>query len=581
MPSLSLPDPGETPTPASIASFEALQLFVDRCCKVDPDFRVSADNAATLVSICHRLDGIPLAIELAAARVRSLSVEELNRRLDHRFRLLTGGSRTALPRQQTLRSLIDWSYDLLRDPERLLLQRLSVFAGGWTLEAAESICTGGNVEEVAVLDLLTSLIDKSLVVVEQSDARFRYRLLETVRQYARERLVEGGGAEAIRERHRDYFVALAEEEDNKLLGAEQAEALRRLEDEHDNLRSALEWSHVAAPAQEDLRLCGAMQRFWFTRGYLAEGRQWCARILAKGAPATPTLEYARAVNAAGSLAWHQTDFAAARPLLEQGLAISRGLGDRLGLARSLNNLGSLAFEQGDYPAAQTLYEESLAVWRELGDRRGAAGVLGNLALVAWERGDLVAARTLAQESLTLSREVGDEGRVADALSILGNIACDEGDLAMARALNQESLAIGRELGDRDAIATALYSVGIAAFLGGEYEDARPLFQEALAIRRELGDRLGLARVLEGAAALAAAQGDSLGPARTWGAAERLREELGSPMSPNELPRTDRYIAMARAATGDQDTFERAWRQGREMPLDEAIARAFSHADAGV
>ena len=188
-----------------------------------PDFRVTSENAATLVSICHRLDGIPLAIELAAARVRSLSVEELNRRLDHRFRLLTGGSRTALPRQQTLRSLIDWSYDLLHDPEKLLLQRLSVFAGGWTLEAAECVCAGGDVEDGAVLDLLTSLIDKSLVAVDQSDARSRYRLLETVRQYARERLVESGGAEAIRERHRDYFVALAEEADNKLLGAEQAD----------------------------------------------------------------------------------------------------------------------------------------------------------------------------------------------------------------------------------------------------------------------------------------------------------------------------------------------------------------------
>ena len=406
VPSLSLPDPKETPTPASIASFEALQLFVDRCLKVDADFRVTGENAATLVSICHRLDGIPLAIELAAARVRSLSVEELNRRLDHRFRLLTGGSRTALPRQQTLRSLIDWSYDLLHDPEKLLLQRLSVFAGGWTLEAAECVCAGGDVEDGAVLDLLTSLIDKSLVAVDQSDARFRYRLLETVRQYARERLVESGGAEAIRARHRDYFVALAEEADNKLLGAEQADALRRLEDEHDNLRLALEWSHEEAPAQEDLRLCGAMHRFWFTRGYVAEGRQWCARILAKGVPAEPTLEYARVVNAAGSLAWHQTDFRAARPLLEQGLALSRGLDDRLGLARSLNNLGSLAFEQGDYPAAQTLYEESLALWRELGDRRGEAGLLGNLALVAWERGDLVAARTLAQESLTLITRSG-------------------------------------------------------------------------------------------------------------------------------------------------------------------------------
>ena len=578
VPSLSLPDPKEAPTPASIASFEALQLFVDRCLKVDADFRVTRDNAATLASICHRLDGIPLAIELAAARVRSLSVEEINRRLDHRFRLLTGGSRTALPRQQTLRSLIDWSYDLLHDPEKLLLQRLSVFAGGWTLEAAEVICAGGDVEDGAVLDLLSSLIDKSLVAVEQSDTRFRYRLLETVRQYAREHLVESGGAEAIRERHRDYFVVLAEESDKKLLGAEQADALRLFEKEHDNLRLALEWSHAEAPAQEDFRLCGAMHRFWFTHGYLAEGRQWCARILAKGAPATPTLEYVRAVNAAGSLAWHQTDFSAARPLLEQSLALSRALDDRWGLARVLNNLGCLAIEQGDYPAARTLFEESLALWRELGDRRGAAGLLGNLALVAYECDDLVAALPLAHESLTLAREVADQGRVADALSILGNIARDQGDLATAWALNEESLVIGRELGDRDCIATALYGLGLVALLRGEYGDARTLFQEALAIRRELGDRLGLARVLEGAAALAAAQGDSLGPPRTWGAAERLREELGSPMSPNERPRNDRYAAVACAAASDQGAFDRAWRQGREMPLDEAIALAFNQAD---
>jgi tetratricopeptide (TPR) repeat protein len=425
-----------------------------------------------------------------------------------------------------------------------------------------------------VLDLLTSLIDKSLVTFEQSEARSRYRLLETVRQYARERLVESGGAEAIRARHRDYFVALAEEADDKLLGAEQADSLRRLEDEHDNLRLALEWSHAEAPAREDLRLCAAMHRFWLTRGYAAEGRQWCARMLAKGVSTEPTLEYARVVNAAGSLAWYQTDFRAARPLLEQGLALSRGLDDRLGLARSLNNLGSLAFEQGDYPAAQTLYEESLAVWRELGDQRGAAGLLGNLALVAWERGDLVAARTLAQESLALSREVEDQGRVADALSILGNVACDQGDLATAWAQNQESLAIGRELGDRDCIATALYSMGVVAFLRGELGDARSLYGEAIGIRREIGDRLGLVRVLEGIAALAAARGDSLAAARTWGAAERLREELGSPVSPNERPRNDRYVAMARAATSDEGAFDRAWLQGHKMPLNEAIELAF-------
>jgi predicted ATPase/class 3 adenylate cyclase len=574
VPSLSLPEPNDTHTPASIAPFEALQLFVDRSVNVRGDFRVTHENAATLVSICHRLDGIPLAIELAAARVRSLSVEEINRRLDHRFRLLTGGSRTALPRQQTLRSMIDWSYDLLHDDEKLLMRRLSVFAGGWTLEAAERICASDQIEDSEVLDLLTSLIDKSLVAVEHSDACFRYRLLETVRQYARERLVESGGAEAIRERHRDYFLALVEEADGKLLGAEQAHWLRRLEEEHGNLRSALEWSHGEARAQEDVRLCGAMHRFWFTRGYVAEGRQWCARILAKGAPPQPTLEYARVLNVAGSLAFHQTDYPAARTLLEQSLALSRALDHRKGIALALNNLGAVAIEQGDHPAARALYEESLALLRELGDRPVAAGVLGNLAMVAYECGDLHAARTLSQESLALSRELGDQGRVADALNTLGNVACDLGDFTAAWALSQESLAIGRELGDRDCIATSSKNLGVVAFMRGQFGEARLLYGEAVAIRLELGDRLGVARALEGVAAIAAAQGDSTAAARTWGAAERLREEIGSPILPNERSRNEKYATTARQSAADAGAFDRAWQQGREMPLNEAIELAF-------
>ena len=508
VPSLALPDPKKAHTPVSVAQFEAVQLFIDRALLARPDFQLTAQNASRLASVCFRLDGIPLAIELAAARVRSLSVEEINRRLDHRFRLLTGGSRAALPRQQTLRSLIDWSYDLLQDSEKLLLRRLSVFAGGWTLDAADRICAGDEVEDGEVLDLLTSLIDKSLVAVDESEAGFRYRLLETVRQYARERLVESGGTEAIRTRHRDYFLAFADEADKKLLGAEQADWLRRLEKEHDNLRSALEWSDAEAQAQEDLRLCAAMHRFWFTRGYVAEGRQWCARIFAKGAPAQPTLEYARALNVAGSLAFHQTDYPAARTLLEQSLALSRVLDHRKGIALALNNLGAVAIEQGDHPTARALYEESLALLRELGDRHVAAGVLGNLAMVAHECGDLDDARTLSQESLALSRELGDQGRVADALNTLGNVACDLGDLTTAWSLSQESLAIGRELGDRDCIAMSSKNLGAVAFMRGQFGEARSLYREAVAIRLELGDRLGIARALEGAAAIAAAEGNS-------------------------------------------------------------------------
>ncbi len=261
VPSLSQPDPKQRHTPASVATFEAVQLFTDRALLARTDFQVTDQNASTVASICFRLDGIPLAIELAAARVRSLSADEINSKLDERFRLLTGGPRTALPRQQTLRSLIDWSYDLLRDPEKLLLQRLSVFAGGWLLEAAEQVCAYDGVEARDVLDLLTSLCDKSLVVVEQNDGDSRYRLLETVRQYSRERLLESGSGEAVRDQHRDYFLTLAEEVGPRLAGGDQAVWLRRLEAEHDNLRSSLEWSNAAAGPETGLRFCVALGQF--------------------------------------------------------------------------------------------------------------------------------------------------------------------------------------------------------------------------------------------------------------------------------------------------------------------------------
>ena len=245
VPSLSLPDRKQAPTPQSLSIYESVQLFIDRALLVRSDFQVTNQNAPALASVCYHLDGIPLAIELAAARVRSLSVEEIDGKLDERFRLLTGGSRTALPRQQTLRSLIDWSYDLLREPEKLFLQRLSVFAGGWTLAVAQEVCAGEGIEQRDVLDLQSSLADKSLVLAEPTDGHTRYRLLETVRQYATERLAETGAREALRERHRDYFLALAEEAAPKLEGAEQAAWLQRLEKEYENLRASLEWSLAA------------------------------------------------------------------------------------------------------------------------------------------------------------------------------------------------------------------------------------------------------------------------------------------------------------------------------------------------
>jgi predicted ATPase/class 3 adenylate cyclase len=579
VPSLSLPDLKGSHAPETIAQFEAVQLFADRALLARADFQLTKQNAATVASICYRLDGIPLAIELAATRVRSLSVEEIDGKLDQRFRLLTGGSRTALPRQQTLRSLIDWSYDLLQDPEKLLLQRLSVFAGGWTLEAAEHVCAGEGMESSEVLDLLTSVADKSLVITEQNDERYRYRLLETVRQYARERLMEAGAGEALRGRHRDYFRALSEEAEPKLMGAQQAAWLQRLVDEHDNLRSALEWSLVATGSDTGLRLCGALQRFWWARGYLSEGREWCVRILGKAGAETRTRERAKALNTAGVLAYHQSDYIAARALNEESLRIQRELDDRRGMANSLNNLGNVAWDRGDHAAARALHQESLMIMRELGDRWGTARSLNNLGNVTWDEGDYAGARALHEESLAIWRELGDRGVIAASLFNLGIVAYALHDYPGAEALYEESLAIAREMGYQQRIASALNELGQLDTDRGDFASAKARHEEGLAIGRELGDKRGIAFALEGLAAVVAALGSSARAARIWGAAERLRAEVGSPVLPKDKPDYDRRVTAARTAAANDAAFDRAWQDGRALTLEHAVEFALQETAA--
>jgi len=535
VPSLTVPGPSDNVAPDGLLAYEGARLFVARAKLARPDFDLTVENASGVASICTRLDGIPLAIELAAPRLRSMSVVELSQGLDHRFALLIGGSRTALPRQRTLRSTIDWSYDLLREPEKVLLQRLSVFAGGWTLAAAEAVCAGAGIEQGDVLELLTSLADKSLVVPEQGDAQTRYRLLETVRQYAREKLDDDDGSAAVRLRHRDYFLALAEEADSKLKGAEQPGWLRRLQEEHDNLRAGLEWSLVEAEPKGGLRLCGALQRFWWTRGHFTEGRQWCTRVLRKAGAEERTRDRAKVLNEAGGLAFHQGDFPAARALLEESLAILRELGDRPGIAVSLNTLGNVVCEQADYPAGRAMYEQSLAIHRELGERHGIALVLGNMGSEAVNQGDYPAAKAMLEESLAIRRELGDRSGIAGALSNLGHVALNQGDHPAARALYEESMSICREIGERQVIP---YPV-------------------------------------EGLAAVAASLHDSLRAARIWGAAERSRAEIGAPLSPNERPGYDRRVAAARIASGDDAAFDRAWEEGRCLTLDQAIELALA------
>jgi predicted ATPase/class 3 adenylate cyclase len=570
VPSLTTPDPKLEATPERLLQFESARLYVDRAQQTMPRFAVTEQNAPALASVCRRLDGIPLAIELAAARMRSMSVEELDRRLDQRFRIVTGGARTAPRRQQTLRALIDWSYDLLDDSEKNLLCRVAAFSGGCTLQAAETVCAGDGIEEWEVLDLLTSLSDKSLVVAEEHDIATRYHLLETVRQYAGERLMESGTGKAVREGHRNHFLALAEEAESELMGAAQAKWLERLEVEHENLRAALEWSLAAAESAGGLRLCGALWRFWWTRGHLSEGREWCQRALGKAGGDERTAERAKVLYAAGAMAYYQGDYPSARARSEESLAIRRQLGDRRGLASSLNILGNVAVDQGDFASAQTLFEESLAIDRELGDQRGIAAMLSNLGSVAQNKGDYQAAATLYEESLAIIRELGDRGGIAIVLICLGLAACGEKDYPAARMRLEESLAIGRELGDRRNMAMSLTSLGYVADEQGDFVSACALYQEGLVIQRELGDMGGVPTSLEGLAATVAALDDALGAARIWGAAERLREEIGSPMAPNERPRYHRRVAAARAALGDDVSFDRAWQDGRALTRSRAI-----------
>jgi predicted ATPase/class 3 adenylate cyclase len=531
VPSLSLPPPSGKQTADAIASFEAVQLFVDRAALVRPGFALSDENAAPIASICFRLDGIPLAIELAAARVRTLSVPEIDARLNERFRLLTGGSRTALPRQQTLRSLIDWSYDLLNAPAKQMLQRLSVFAGGWTLEAAEHVCADDDTPAADVLDLLTSLADKSLVAFDAERSESRYRLVETVRQYAREKLMESGAGETVRDRHLDYFVTLAELAEPKLMGAEQTMWLRRLEDEHDNLRAALEWSVATDIGGRALRLCGALQRFWIMHGHGTEGRQWCTRVLSVEPSAAGTLARSKALNCAGLLAYHQLDYDEARRLLEESLAIRRAAGDSRGVAVSLNNLGMVALDQGDLAAARAMHEQSLALARELGNRNGIARSLGNLGMVASEQRDFGTARVLFEECLAIMRQLGDRDGTAIALHSLGGVACDQGQFDASVAYYLESLELLRELGHRPRITYSLAE---------------------------------LARV-------SSALGDAALAGSLWGAAERAREELG--MSPQtEGDEHAAQIAAARATLGGE-AFDHAWHDGRALSTEQAVELA--------
>ena len=568
---LPLPDPQADAK--SIARSDAVQLFTERARQHRPDSIWMAAGARAVAEICVRLDGIPLALELAAARVAVLPVEQILRLLTERFRLLTSGDRE-LPRHQTLRAMIDWSYDLLDGAEKDLFARLSVFAGGWTLEAASEVCSEESIAKDDVVYVLIGLIEQSLVVADEDGDR--YRMLETVREYAKEKLEESAIGDAEREpwrdRHLAYFLALAEEAEPKLNGAQQRTWLERLEREHDNLRSALAWAAAGGDAVSGMRLASACWRFWFIRGYAREGLSWLSGILAVVPARQATAHRAKALASAATMARAMSDFSKARTLYEEALSIYRELDVQRGVAAALGNLAMVSGDQGDYSAAIARHVESLAIWRELGDQGGIARTLLALGEVVYAQGDERAAESLYEQSLAIERELGDQRGIAVILNNLGMVAYYRNDYSAARSLHEEALVIRREIGERGGIAHSLANLGTVAYEQGDYPSSRALLTDSLAIRRELADRLGIAESLEALAGLAFALRRPGPGARLCGQAARLREEIGSPLAPWERSRYDRQIASGRASIGN-DAFDLAWQEGHAMTLEQLIELA--------
>jgi len=573
VPPLALPDPRSLPPLEILLQYPAVALLVQRALAVKPDFKLTQDNAPAVAEICARLDGLPLAIELAAARLKLLSPSAVLTRLASSLQLLTGGARDLPARQQTLRGAIDWSYNLLTPAEQRLFRRLSVFIAGCTLEAAEAVCDAKSDLGLDLLDGMASIVDKSLVQqVSQAGGESRFVMLETIREYGLEKLATSGEDELTKRAHAAYYLVLAEEGDSEVSDAKRSERQNHLEIEHDNFRLALERLTESGNAEWGLRLGAALFPFWETREYLTEGRDRLQKILALGGAAAPTKARARVAFAAGVLAGEQGDYASAKALLEESLAIARELEDNRGVAVSLNALAVNARDRGDLAAARSLFEEGLLVWRELGNARDVARLLSNLANVVKLQGDCAHARSLYEECRAIFRELGDRTGVAWSLNHQGDVARDLGDTAAARSFYEESLATFRELGDRWGIAGALADLGNLALEQRDYHAAHSQYRESLKIFQRLEHRRGVARLLECLACLAAAQ---LLPDRSLslaGTAAALRQTLGAPLAPAEQVKLERSLEPARQALANT-AGATAWLEGWVMPLEKAIDQA--------
>ena len=619
VPSLSSP----TPTSdlqllvSSPTQYDAVRLFIDRAQMVLPSFQVTNQNTPSIAQICYRLDGIPLALELAAARIKGMKPGQIAERLDDRFRLLTGGSRAGLPRHQTLRATMDWSYGLLSESERRLLGRLSVFAGGWMLEAAEAVCTGDTIEANNVLDLLLHLIDKSLVVVDEEakSQAARYRMLETIRQYAREKLLDSGESEHVRDRHLDFYLKFAEDAEPKLVGADQMTWFNRLDSEHDNLRNALDWSLSENRAEKGLRTAAALYRFWLTRGYWSEGYQRLVgslrtqgadkRTLARGKAlqvaggfanmtgssedshrlydegisilreigeeSKPLLEIALA-NYAFSLIYN--DLATARTCAEEAAQLSRESGNTPVLALALVVLGNVARWTCDFTSALQFVEESAALCRETGDNRGLTAAIGNLTWIYIWQGDLEKAKEFAERCITITREMENKYHFTTGLLRLGivTLALDQSD--EAEALLHQAVFELTEMGHISNAGLARDSLGRLQLKRGNFLQAQQELRESLVLLKEGSALYIIPHSLESFAFLSSALKKAPRAARLFGATQTLREKFGTPLPPGYRTEYESYLASTRAQL-DEATFNAAWSEGNAMTMEQAIEYALA------
>lgn len=612
VPPLTLPDPKKLPPAEQLVQYEAVQLFVERAQAVQANFAFTDEVAPAVAEICYRLDGLPLAIELAAARVRLLPPRKMLSRLGSWLDLLTGGARDLPARQQTLRSAIDWSYDLLGAEERILLRRLAVFVGGFTLEAAEHVSNLDSQLSMSMLDGLESLVNQSMLKLLDpgEEGVSRFGMLETIHEYVIERLAHSGEAEAVRGKHASYFLALAEKAEPQLHGAEQIAWLDRLEIEHDNMRAALGWALEHGQLELGVRLAGACREFWFHQGHLSEGRRWLARALESSrdtslpvrakilcAAAEPRENperaeillqesialyqqigdkrgVARVLLELGETASVPSHYTLAVELYTQGLTMYRALNDKWGVSKALTSLGNISRLLREYERAKALYDQGLALCRELGDKRGIFDALWGLGFLAREQMDYERAAAIYDEAIALTRELNDRYRTAKLLNSLGEMARFQGNYERAGALYNESLALGRELGIWSFIPTVLHNLGYVAFHQGDLQEAARLFREGLAQGWELKNQTMSSWCLAGLAAAAGGKGDLERAARLFGAANALLQAIGDQLDSVDQAEWDRNTNGVRAQM-DETRFASAWASGQAMTAERAIAYALA------